>query len=107
MGREYRADGGDERRPRANPGSLAAYAITWTVMMIAMMLPSPMRPVLEQSGADRRTAFAAGYLAMWVLAGLLGYAALRLGRLQSGSSDGTGPGVRPPPRCWRRLPRSS
>jgi predicted metal-binding membrane protein len=85
MGREHRADGGDGRRPRANPGSLAAYAITWTVMMIAMMLPSAMRPVLEAPGADRRTAFAAGYLAVCVLAGLLGYAALRLGRLQSGS----------------------
>jgi len=43
-----------------------------------------MRPVLEQSGAGRRTAFAAGYLAAWVLAGLFCYAALRLGRLQGG-----------------------
>ncbi len=75
---------GIDAGPGTSPGSLASYAITWTVMMIAMMLPSAMRSVLEQSGAGRRTAFAAGYLAVWVLAGPLGYAALRLGRLQSG-----------------------
>ena len=63
---------GMDAGPGTSPGSLAPDAITWPVMMIAMMLPAAMRPVLEQSGAGRRTAFAAGYLAVWVLAGLLG-----------------------------------
>ncbi len=34
---------GMDAGPGTSPGSLASYAITWTVMMIAMMLPSAMR----------------------------------------------------------------
>ncbi len=75
---------GMDAGPGTEPGSLGFYASTWTVMIIAMMLPSALPPVLAQPDGGRRAAFAAGYLATWALAGLLGYAALKLGRQLDG-----------------------
>ncbi len=79
---------GMDAGPGTDPGSLAFYISTWTVMMAAMMLPSAAPAVLAYGGgASQRgenlgaTAwFTAGYLVLWAVAGLLGYALLEAGR---------------------------
>ena len=58
-------DGG----PGADLGEFGWFALSWLLMMAAMMLPA-VAPV----GAS--ASFAAGYLGMWVAAGLAGYAAI-------------------------------
>jgi len=56
---------------------IVGFVAAWTVMMVAMMLPSAMPLILlYQRGATRRatTALAAGYIAIWSLAGIAAWA---------------------------------
>jgi predicted metal-binding membrane protein len=71
----------------------------WVVMMAAMMLPSVSPTVALYARMTRRRApaaplvFAAGYLATWMVAGVLAYGAFALGRSVLGdalSGDGAG-----------------
>jgi predicted metal-binding membrane protein len=88
---------GMDAGPGTNPGALGFFVGTWVVMMAAMMLPSitPMvlaySDVRHQRPCSRRSAntgetglFLAGYLAVWVAAGLLAYALLEAGRSLDG-----------------------
>jgi len=64
--------------PGADLGELGWFAVSWIVMMAAMMLPAltPMVLAYERQ-ADRAGSaamFAAGYFAAWLPAGLLAYA---------------------------------
>jgi predicted metal-binding membrane protein len=64
------------------PSFLAGYVLSWTVMTIAMMLPAslPVLTVLHGFASARSdrwllvTLTIAGYLAVWIMAGLLAYA---------------------------------
>jgi predicted metal-binding membrane protein len=84
-------DGG----PGTDPGALDFYLGTWIVMMVAMMLPAVTPAALSYAdlgNEPRRRAghvrgsglFVAGYLAVWGLAGLAGYAVLEAGRSLDG-----------------------
>jgi predicted metal-binding membrane protein len=90
-------DGG----PGTNPGAFGFYISTWIVMMAAMMLPSITPMVLTYRGlqherrepgrsakAGETGLFAAGYLAVWAAAGLLGYVLLEAGRSLDGGFFG-------------------
>ena len=60
-------------------GDLGWFAVTWALMMAAMMLPAltPMVAAYRGRGtAAGSAAFAAGYLVAWVAAGLVAYAAI-------------------------------
>jgi predicted metal-binding membrane protein len=69
--------GGMDAGPGTELGELGWFAVTWALMMAAMMLPA----VAPTVAAYRRRAaapgathlFAAGYLGAWLAAGLLGY----------------------------------
>jgi hypothetical protein len=79
---------GMDAGPGTDPGSLGFYSGTWVVMMAAMMLPS-LGPAAIAYGKLRRTQpsaamFVLGYLALWALAGLGGYAVLEAGRSLDG-----------------------
>ena len=50
-------------------GSLPFFAVTWTVMMAAMMLPSALPAALGLDGIAP-LGFAASYVAVWSLVGL-------------------------------------
>jgi predicted metal-binding membrane protein len=71
---------GTDAAPGVQLGSIEWFALTWLVMMAAMMLPvlAPMVVELARRATDAAAPplFAAGYLASWVAAGLLGYAAI-------------------------------
>ena len=66
--------------PGAELGGLGWFAVSWLVMMAAMMLPALAPMVLEHgrraAHASAPALFAAGYLATWLAAGLVGYAAI-------------------------------
>src|SRR3954464_3325160 len=70
--------GGMDAGPGTELSGLGWFAVTWALMMAAMMLPA----VAPTVAAYRRRAaspgapptFAAGYLVAWLAAGLLGYA---------------------------------
>ena len=71
---------GMDAGPGAELGDLGWFAASWLVMMAAMMLPAA-TPMVAAYGrrpapAGATAAFAAGYLAAWVAAGFLGYAAI-------------------------------
>ena len=70
--------GGMDAGPGADLGGLGWFAVSWVVMMAAMMLPAlaPMVVAYERRAgrADSVATFAAGYLAAWLAAGLLAYA---------------------------------
>lgn len=68
---------GMDAGPASSPHGLGFYISTWTVMMMAMMLPSAMPAVLASRG---RAWFACGYLAVWAAAGLVAYATVEAGR---------------------------
>ena len=73
---------GMEAAPRAELGSLGWFAVTWLVMMAAMMLPA-LTPMVVAYNRRARTAtgsaaFGAGYLTAWLAAGLVGYAAFKI-----------------------------
>jgi len=66
--------------PGAELGGLGWFAVSWLVMMAAMMLPA-LAPMVVEHGrhaahAGAPALFAAGYLATWLAAGLVGYAAI-------------------------------
>ena len=79
---------GMDAGPGTDPGPLGFYLSTWTVMMAAMMLPSAAPAVLGYGGTVSRRGghlvatawFAGGYLALWAVSGLVGYALLEAGR---------------------------
>src|SRR3954452_24030172 len=64
---------GMDMSPDIELGTLGWFAVTWLVMMAAMMLPS-LVPAARAASAP--AAFTAGYLAAWTAAGLAAYAAL-------------------------------
>src|SRR4051794_24256912 len=69
---------GMDAGPTGNLGGAGWFAVTWLVMMAAMMLPA-LTPMVVAYGrrADRAgatAAFTAGYLAAWLAAGLVAYA---------------------------------
>jgi predicted metal-binding membrane protein len=91
-----RMDGMD-MGPGTDPGALGFFLTTWVVMMAAMMFPSIAPMVLMYAAlqrgrrakgmaADRAATplFVGGYIVAWGAAGLVGYAALKLG----GAIDG-------------------
>lgn len=69
---------GMDTGPGADLGGVGWFAVSWVVMMAAMMLPAlaPMLVTYERSArrGDAVATFAAGYLAAWLAAGLLAYA---------------------------------
>ncbi|HEX2232536.1 MAG TPA: DUF2182 domain-containing protein [Thermoleophilaceae bacterium] len=71
---------GMDAGPGSELGSVGWFAVTWLVMMAAMMLPAvtPMVAAFSRRAAApvATVTFAAGYLAAWVVAGLAGYAAI-------------------------------
>ncbi len=86
-------DGG----PGTNPGAFGFFVSTWVVMMAAMMLPTITPMILEYRSLQHERRghsasanpgevglFVAGYLVVWVAAGLLGYALLEAGRSLDG-----------------------
>jgi predicted metal-binding membrane protein len=64
---------GMDMAPALELGTLGWFAVTWVVMMAAMMLPSL---VPAARAADRPAAFTAGYLAAWTAGGLAAYAVI-------------------------------
>jgi len=84
---------GMDTGPGTDPGALGFYVTTWVVMMAAMMFPSIAPMVLMYVGLQRgrrakslsapvgaTACFVAGYVLLWGLVGLAGYAVLKLGR---------------------------
>ena len=84
---------GMDAGPGTDPGALGFYVTTWVVMMAAMMFPSIAPMVLMYVGLQRgrrakslsapvgaTACFVAGYVLLWGLVGLAGYAVLKLGR---------------------------
>jgi predicted metal-binding membrane protein len=70
--------GGMDAGPGADLGGLGWFAVSWVVMMAAMMLPAlaPMVVAYDRRAgrADSVATFAGGYFAAWLAAGLLAYA---------------------------------
>jgi predicted metal-binding membrane protein len=66
---------GMDAGPGTELGRLGWFAVTWLVMMAAMMLPSLVPAALAFARAGERSvpAFVAGYLAAWTAAGLAAY----------------------------------
>jgi predicted metal-binding membrane protein len=69
---------GMDAGPGGALGGLGWFAVSWLVMMAAMMLPSLVPAALGSARAGGRTvaAFVTGYLAAWTAAGLVAYGAL-------------------------------
>jgi predicted metal-binding membrane protein len=69
---------GMDAGPGSELGDVGWFAISWLLMMAAMMLPAITPMVVAHSrrsaSVAATAAFAAGYLVAWVVAGLLGYA---------------------------------
>ncbi|HEX3512058.1 MAG TPA: DUF2182 domain-containing protein [Solirubrobacteraceae bacterium] len=71
---------GMDMGPGGDPGALGWFTVSWAVMTLAMMLPAAapavLRVVRERPARAPSSAalFLAGYVAVWTLAGLLGYA---------------------------------
>ncbi len=76
---------GMDAGPGSELGDLGSFAVTWPVMMAAMMLPAatPMAAAYgrRSASAGATAAFAAGYLAAWSGVGLLAYAVSEAVRL--------------------------
>lgn len=69
--------------PGGDPGALSWFAVTWVAMTAAMMLPGS-APVVVRAARGPRSATAAtagffvvAYAAVWLLAGLAGYAVVQ------------------------------
>src|SRR5581483_6876034 len=75
---------GMDAGPGTDPGAFGFYISTWVVMMAAMMFPSIAPMVLMFRRMARRETdtglFVGGYLLVWGISGLIGYAVLKLGR---------------------------
>jgi predicted metal-binding membrane protein len=71
---------GMDMGPGGDPGPLGWFTITWAVMTVAMMFPASAPAVLAPAPMSRHNRpaaaamFLVGYLAVWMLAGLIGYA---------------------------------
>ena len=82
---------GMDAGPGTSLGSVGWFAGVWVTMMAAMMLPS-LAPAAAAFGASVRRGpsqvllFAAGYLAVWSIAGLAAYGAFELGKSLFGGS---------------------
>ncbi len=91
---------GMDASPGGELGTLGWFAVTWLVMMAAMMLPSfapAMSRYLTVSGsgaANRWLPFAAGYLATWTAAGVAAFGLFELGRDLLGGDLAWGAGGR-------------
>src|SRR3954464_15971308 len=76
--------GGMDAGPGSELGGLGWFAVTWALMMAAMMLPAVWRTVAEyrvRAARPRSThAYAAGYLVACLAAGLLRYALIEFVR---------------------------
>ena len=70
--------GGMDAGPGSELGGVGWFAVTWALMMAAMMLPAVAPAVAEYrrraAGPGATSAFAAGYLVTWLAAGLFAYA---------------------------------
>jgi predicted metal-binding membrane protein len=81
---------GMDAGPGTDPGAFGFYISTWVVMMAAMMFPSiaPMVLMFRRMARRESTAgvFVAGYLLVWSVSGLVGYAVLKLGRSAFGNT---------------------
>lgn len=70
--------GGMDAGPGSELGGPGWFAVTWALMLAAMMLPAvaPTVAAYRRRAADpgATSAFAAGYLVAWLAAGVLGYA---------------------------------
>jgi len=88
---------GMDAGPGTDPGTLGFFLSTWILMMAAMMLPSltpaamryagllrTRRPTGRSAGTEATALFVAGYLALWGVCGLVGYAVLEAGRSVDG-----------------------
>ncbi len=77
---------GMDTGPGGDPGALGWFAGTWAVMTAAMMLPVSAPALMRATNARRAQApaasvlFLAGYGAVWMLAGLLGYSLVQAAR---------------------------
>ena len=71
---------GMDAGPGTGLGSVGWFAVSWLVMMAAMMLPAAAPMVVaygrRAARADATGAFAGAYLLTWLGAGLIGYAAI-------------------------------
>ncbi len=70
---------GMDSGPGGDPGALGWFTVSWAVMTAAMMLPAAAPAVLRatrvaQSKTGAALPFLAGYGAVWMVAGLAGYA---------------------------------
>jgi predicted metal-binding membrane protein len=72
---------GMDAGPGTELGSIGWFALTWLLMMAAMMLPAltPMVAAYKRRGGSpaATAAFVAGYLAAWVVTGFVAYAAIQ------------------------------
>jgi predicted metal-binding membrane protein len=72
---------GMDAAPGSALGGIAWFALTWLLMMAAMMLPAltPMVVAYSRRAGSRAStaAFAAGYLSTWIAAGFVAYAAIQ------------------------------
>src|SRR6266511_5389795 len=77
---------GMDMGPGSDLGSFSFFAVTWTAMMVAMMLPSALPAVVSfQRVAPRRSeisalmsvVFASSYVAVWTVVGFAAFAAYR------------------------------
>ena len=76
---------GMDMGPGTDPGSVWFFSATWAAMMTAMMLPSALPAVValdrDASPRGRTTlsslSFAAGYVAVWAVVGVVGFVAYR------------------------------
>src|SRR3954465_5202072 len=73
---------GMDMGPGTELGSLGWFAVTWVVMMAAMMLPALGPAVVRQRGSS--ALFVAGYLVPWAAPGVVGYAVVEGARAGSG-----------------------
>jgi predicted metal-binding membrane protein len=70
---------GMDTGPGGDPGALGWFTVTWAIMTVAMMFPASAPAALAPANAWRRNApagaaiFLVGYVAAWMLAGLIGY----------------------------------
>ncbi len=66
---------GMDAAPGADLGGFGWFAVTWLVMMAAMMLPALVPAATRLARGGRRTlgAFVAGYLGAWTAAGVIAY----------------------------------
>jgi predicted metal-binding membrane protein len=89
--------GGMDAGPGTDPGTLGFFLSTWILMMTAMMLPSLTPAAMKYAGllrarglpgrsarTDATALFVAGYVALWSVCGLVGYAVLEAGRSVDG-----------------------